>query len=129
MIRALTKLCAVSGVVALAATASLPAPAHALMVSAESALVCPQLEDFQVLASGRADQTGAGVPRCRRVERYVDLYGPVGRASNVPGGPYVRVRLDDRLFWAEENAFYLPASSSKDDAGLTGAAVPLPPIE
>lgn len=100
----------------------LASPASALMVSAETALVCPQLEDFQAVASGTE------VPACVRVEKHMDLYGPVGRAPKAPGGPFVRVRVDERLYWAEEHAFYMPSqSAAPGDTGLSGAKVPLPP--
>ncbi|MEP0068041.1 hypothetical protein [Pyruvatibacter sp.] len=103
-------------------TAPAPTSAHALMVSAETALVCPQLEDFQTVASG------TDVPGCVRVEKHMDLYGPVGRAPKAPGGPFVRVRVDERLYWAEEHAFYMPSqSAAPGDAGLSGDKVPLPP--
>gem|GEM_PF-5899718 len=102
-------------------------PAHALMVSAETALVCPQLSDFHRLAGG------TDVPGCVRIEKHMDLYGPVGRAPKSPahpGGPYVRVRHDNQLFWAEEAAFYMPSqSAAPGDVGLAGAKVPLPPAE
>jgi len=100
----------------------LAAPSHALMVSAETALVCPELSDFQLVADGTA------VPGCVRIEKHMDVYGPVGRAPAALGGPFVRVRVDDRLYWAEEQVFYMPSSSARPgDAGLSGAKVPLPP--
>ena len=100
------------------------APAHALMVSVETALICPELEDFEAVASG------TDVPGCARVEKHMDLYGPVGRAPKAPGGPFVRVRFEDRLYWAEEQAFYRPAPGVvPGDPGLAGASVPLPPAE
>ena len=105
-------------------SAFITAPAHALMVSVETALICPELEDFKTVAGGTE------VPGCARVEKHMDLYGPVGRAPNAPGGPFVRIRFEDRLYWAEEQAFYMPAPGvTPGDAGLAGASVPLPPAE
>ena len=100
------------------------APAHALIVSVETALVCPRLEDFETVARGTS------VPDCVRIEKHMDLYGPVGRAPVAPGGPFVRIRFEDRLYWAEEQAFYMPSPrATPGDAGLAGASVPRPPTE
>lgn len=75
--------------------------ARALMVAAESALLCPELGDFAAVSAG------APVPAaCVRVARHDDLYGPVGRAGEAPGGPFVRVRHGEAFYWAEESAFY-----------------------
>ncbi len=100
----------------------LASPGQALMVSVETALVCPELSDFDAVAAGTP------VPGCRRVEKHMDLYGPVGRAPDAPGGPFVRVRVDDGLYWAEERTFFMPSDSARPgDTGLSGAKVPLPP--
>lgn len=73
----------------------------AMTVSVESALLCPELADFRAIGAG-----GSVPPACVRVGRHEDLYGPVGRAAREPGGPFVRVRRGDVLYWAEESAFY-----------------------
>ncbi|MEQ8746116.1 hypothetical protein [Pyruvatibacter sp.] len=102
----------------------LAAPAHALMVSAETALVCPEIADFAMVAAGK------DVAECARVEKHMDLYGPVGRADAAPGGPFVRVRHNKRLYWAEASAFYMPnAGGVPLDETLAGARAPLPPAE
>jgi len=122
VIRVLT----ISGGAAVLAMALLQVgPAWALTVAVESALICPALEDFNAVAAGQA------VPDCARIERHMDLYGPVGRNAQAPGGPFVRVRHDNNFYWAEEDAFYRPsagqAPAAPGKAGLTGRDVPPPP--
>ncbi len=122
MIRNLTTL---GGAAALAVVLLPAGPSQALTVAVESALICPALEDFSAVAQGQ------GGPACTRIERHMDLYGPVGRNAHAPGGPFVRVRYDNKFYWAEEDAFYLPsagqAPAASGKAGLTGRDVPLPP--
>ena len=97
--------------------AGAPGPAVALVVAADAALACPDLADFRTIRAG-----GAIPESCVRLVRHEDLYGPVGRAADEPGGPFVRVRQGARLYWAEESAFYPSAS------GRPGRAAP-PPFE
>lgn len=122
MIRTLTKR---GGAAALAVVLLPVGPSQALTVAVESALICPALEDFSAVAQGQVS------PACARIERHMDLYGPVGRNAQVPGGPFVRVRYDNKFYWAEEDAFYRPsagqAPAAPGKAGLTGRDVPLPP--
>lgn len=76
------------------------APAAAYMLSAESALLCPQPDDFTTVIGGGEVPTA-----CVRAFRHEDLYGPIGRMTGA-GGVLVRVRKDGVLYWAEESAFY-----------------------
>jgi hypothetical protein len=118
------RLLTMSGVSLAAAVLLAGAPARALTVAAESVLICPAIEDFRMVAAGQ------DVAACARVEKNADLYGPIGRADTLPGGPFVRVRHGKTLYWAEENAFYLPSAPAGAGAvGLSGAAVPLPPAK
>ena len=65
-----------------------------------------------------------------RIEKYMDLYGPVGRADKQAGGPYVRVRHNEALYWAEESAFYTARRDGAPvDEDKARARAPLPPIE
>ena len=103
----------------------LPLSAQALQVSAEMAVACPQLEDFATLRAG-----GSLPATCVRIEKHMDLYGPVGRAYKAVGGPYVRVQHDEKLYWAEESAFYTARiNGAPVDDDLAGERAPVPPIE
>ncbi len=92
------------------------APASALIVEVDGALMCPELSNFRAIAGG------AAVPEaCVRAHADTDLYGPVGRAPDEPGGPFVRVRMDETFYWAEESAFYSLSGPGADRA-------PVPPV-